>query len=218
MAAKSLILDIDGVLIRDPLLLEHVRYNVVQYVRAKLPDAKQPDRVNRLLYNQYGHTARGLQRAFRIDTRDFNEKVYTPRLTDHLWEVLSGTEFQREAEIVHEISQKGWDVTLFSNAPLSWSMPVMHAIGHNITIRHDHLHFKPEKEAYAGFSKTHKHLFVDDSVMNLHGANSLQNWVPVYYSDDRAKTHGEFPTVGSIWEMKLMCDTIDKFGFNSISV
>lgn len=216
--AKSLVLDIDGVLIRDPLLLEHVRYNVIQYVRTKLPHAKQPDRVNRLLYNHYGHTARGLKHAFRIDTRDFNEKVYTPRLTDHLWEVLSGTEFQQEAEIIHEISQKGWDVTLFSNAPLSWSMPVMHAIGHNVTVRHNHLYLKPETGAYAGFSSSQRHLFVDDSVMNLHAANSIQNWIPVYYTGDRDKTHGEFPTVGSIWELELMCGAIDKFGLNAISV
>jgi len=164
----SLVLDIDGVLIRDPLLLEHVRYNVVQYVRAKLPHAKQPDRVNRLLYKHYGHTARGLEHAFRIDTRDFNEKVYTPRLNDHLWEVLSGDQFKADAETIHGISQNGWDVTLFSNAPLSWSMPVMRAIGHDVQVRNCGLHLKPHLSAYTtGFSDTKPHLFVDDTLENL---------------------------------------------------
>jgi FMN phosphatase YigB (HAD superfamily) len=202
----SLVLDIDGVLIRDPLLLEHVRYNVVQYVRAKLPHAKQPDRVNRLLYTHYGHTARGLQQAFHVDTRDFNEKVYTPRLNDHLWEVLSGAQFQEEAEIIHEISRNGWEVTLFSNAPLQWSLPVMQAIGHNVQVRHDHLHLKPHISAYTtGFSNTKHHLYIDDSLDNLRAVVDLKNWSPVHFNDEKINPKPEFPTVGSVWEIGLMC-------------
>ena len=39
MAFKSLLLDIDGVVVRDKLLLSHVKENCVNYVASKLPEA-----------------------------------------------------------------------------------------------------------------------------------------------------------------------------------
>ena len=85
---NMLLLDVDGVIIRNKLLLEHVKYNAVQYVRTKLPDAKDPTRVNQLLYKRYGHTGRGLKNAFGIDTKDFNKLVYDDSLLTHLGHVL----------------------------------------------------------------------------------------------------------------------------------
>jgi hypothetical protein len=98
MAFKSLVLDIDGVLIRDRRLLAHVRHNCVRYVAKKLPECKDPAYTNRLLYATAGHTARGLQNNFGIDTSDFNREVYDRPVRDRLWEVLSGTQFQQEAK------------------------------------------------------------------------------------------------------------------------
>jgi hypothetical protein len=42
MAKPLLLLDVDGVLIRDRPLLDHVRYNVNAYVAKKLPNVKNP--------------------------------------------------------------------------------------------------------------------------------------------------------------------------------
>ena len=60
MVKPLLLLDVDGVLVRDRPLLDHVRYNVNAYVAKKLPNVKNPGRVNQILYSQYGHTGRGL--------------------------------------------------------------------------------------------------------------------------------------------------------------
>ena len=105
MSIKSLLLDIDGVVLRSPLLLAHVQDNCVKYVASKLPEAKNPRDVNRVLYMTHGHTARGLSKAFQIDTSDFNEKVYDKRLLDHLAEVIYGTEFQLEAKEISEFTK-----------------------------------------------------------------------------------------------------------------
>jgi phosphoserine phosphatase len=216
---KSLVLDVDGVLVRDPLLLEHVRYNAVQYVRAKLPDAKQPDRVNRILYKQYGHTAIGLEKAFRINASDFNSFVYNKKLTTHLWEYLTSTEYQQDARVISEILDNGWDVTLFSNSPLEWTVPVLQATDRRLKI-HTTGFLKPDVRAYTGLSARTRHLFVDDKRDNLRPVVGFRNWTPVHFREGIMKdneTRPEFPTVSSVWELGLICGTINDWGFGTVS-
>jgi len=216
MAHKVLLLDVDGVLVRDPLLTQHVRYNVVEYVRAKLPEAKDPARVNTILYKTHGHTARGLQKSFKIDASDFDEKVYDKKLVDHLWSVLSSTEFQQDAKIINEIEASGWKVQLFSNSPLAWSLPVMQVLGGHSSVVHDHKHLKPSLRAYTRFSTKNNYLFVDDTLINLYTAKLFPNWTPIHYSDNGIR-QTDFPTVKSLWELGLMCETINKFGLHSVT-
>jgi FMN phosphatase YigB (HAD superfamily) len=211
MAVKSLLLDIDGVLVRDKLLLAHVQDNCVKYVRAKLPEAKNPRDVNRVLYMKHGHTARGLSKAFQVDTSDFNEKVYDKRLMDHLAEVIYGTEFQLEAKEISEFTKKGWNVTLFTNAPAIWGDRVARAISDQVYLRcpGDNImtsHIKPEARAYADFSRVQTHVFVDDSLKNLATARWLHNWHPIHFGDE---SNTWCPTIGSIWELCMFLDTAD---------
>lgn len=204
---KSLLLDIDGVLVRDKALLSHVKDNCVQYVRHKLPDAKDPENVNKVLYLAHGHTARGLRNSFRIDTSDFNEKVYDRRLLDHLSEIIYGTEFQKEAEEIHGLVKNGWNVTLFTNSPSVWALPVARAISDEINVQCPHTWFKPDVEAYRTFSKNTEHIFVDDSLKNIGTARWLPNWKSVYFSEDEKDPKLWCPTVGSIWEICLYANS-----------
>ena len=210
---KSLILDVDGVLVRDRLLLEHVKSNAVEYVRSKLPKAPEPAKVNSVLYARYGHTALGLKHAFGFDVSDFDEKVYDKRLIDHLWSVLSGNEFQEEAAVIHEIVKSGWDVTLFSNSPLIWTLPVRSAISDEVKISLDGQFYKPDVRAYMSFDNRQTHLFVDDKEINLRSAKYIKNWVPIMYSENKGK---EYVSVSSIWELGLLTNTIDQYGFHNI--
>ena len=212
---KSLILDVDGVLVRDRLLMEHVKSNVVNYVRTKLPTAPEPARINRLLYARYGHTATGLSQAFGFDVSDFNEKVYDKRLIDHLWSILSGTEFQEEASVIHEIAKSGWDVTLFSNSPLVWTLPVRSAISDQVKISLDGQFYKPDIRAYMSFDNRKTHLFVDDKEMNLRSTKYIKNWVPVLYTENKGR---DYVSVSSIWELALLTNTINEYGFDSLHV
>jgi hypothetical protein len=175
MAVKSLVLDIDGVIVRDKLLLAHVSDNCVKYVQSKLPECKDPRNVNRILYLTHGHTARGLKHSFGVDTSDFNEKVYDDRLMDHLAEILYGTKFQQEAKEIHDFTKKGWNVTLFTNAPSKWGTMVARAISDEVYLRCPGENvmdspLKPEAVAYQNFSKAQTHVFVDDfSPARAHG-------------------------------------------------
>lgn len=210
---KSLLLDIDGVLIRDKALLKHVKDNCVQYVRHKLPTAKDPENVNKVLYLAHGHTARGLRDTFQVDTTDFNEKVYDRRVLNHLAEIIYGSEFQQEAKEIHDLVKNGWNVTLFTNSPSVWALPIARAISDEINVHCPHSSLertwlKPEAEAYRYFPINMQHIFVDDSLKNIGTARWLPNWKCVYFNEVDEKDHKLWcPTVGSIWEICLYANS-----------
>jgi FMN phosphatase YigB (HAD superfamily) len=208
MAYKSLLLDIDGVLIRDKFLLNHVKDNCARYVQYKLPDCKNPRETNRLLYLVHGHTGIGLSKVFKIDSSDFNEKVYDRKLLDHLAEVIYGTEFQLEAKKLYEMtSEKMWKTTLFTNSPIEWAGPVARAIGDNVYIKTNAN--KPLPEAYKSFPTDHTHVFVDDSLKNLRTSRWMDNWYSVHFSE--YKDPGNWcSTVSSIGELSLYLDSFEK--------
>ena len=213
-AYKSLLIDIDGVIVRDKLLMNHVNENCVKYVRSKMPECKDPRAVNRILYMTSGHTARGLHNNFGIDVSDFNQKVYDAKLMDHLCEVLSTFEFQEEAKYIHEWTKNRWKVTLFTNAPTIWAGTVARAISDEVYIRAgpDNVmtgSLKPDATAYADFSKTYTNIFVDDSLKNLATTRWMPNWHPVHFSQEPAEPRAWCPTVGSLWELGLFLNSVE---------
>ena len=216
MAIKSLLLDIDGVVLRSPLLMEHVKDNCVKYVASKLPEAKNPRDVNKILYTTHGHTARGLQKAFQVDASDFNAKVYDKRLLDHLAEVLYSTEFQLEAKEIHELTKKEWKVSLFTNAPIEWAGPVARAISDEIFVvcsgsDATKCPLKPEAAMYTQFPKHLTHIYIDDSLKNLNTAKYLPNWHPVLFNQDAKEDRLWCPQVNSIWETCLFINSVDQW-------
>ena len=208
---KSLLLDIDGVLVRDKLLMEHVKDNCVRYVAAKLPECKNPGVVNSVMYLAHGHTARGLSKSYQMDTSDFNEKVYDKRLMDHLYEVIYGTEFQQEAKEIHAFTERDWKVTLFTNSPIEWAGPVARAIGDNVLIDCAGSEFKPEASRYTQFPKHLTHIYVDDSLKNLGTARWLPNWHSVYFNEGPKEERLWCPQVDSIWDIVLYVNSVDKW-------
>jgi FMN phosphatase YigB (HAD superfamily) len=201
--ASSILLDIDGVIIRDPLLLEHVRHNVVEYVRKKLPQSKSPERVNRLLYKVYGHTGLGLQQAFQIDTRDFNKQVYNESVLKHLYAILDTSEFKEDAKILKQLSED-FNISYFSNSPLEWSLPIREATSHKISIVYDG-NMKPDPKAYKQFRDDIKYMFVDDKITNLLPVLPKPNWIPIHFREDEKIS--KFLTIGSMWELSLLANS-----------
>jgi FMN phosphatase YigB (HAD superfamily) len=216
MAIKSLLLDVDGVIVRDKLLMHHLNQNCVEYVRAKLPECKDPALTNKYLYLAHGHTARGLQTAFKIDTSDFNQKVYDKSLLDHLSQIIYSADFQEEAKEIHEMTQKGWNVTLFTNSPIEWASLVANAIGDEVYIKcagpdASKTYLKPDENFYTGFSKAQTHVYIDDSLKNIGAARQLPNWHPVYFNEGEKEQHLWCPQVGSIWELCMYVNSVDQW-------
>jgi len=212
MAYKSLLLDVDGVLLRDKQLLEHVQKNCIKYVRSKLPECKDPYATNKALYLAHGHTARGLQKVFKVDTSDFNKKVYDKTLLSHLGDVIDTAEFQYEAAQIYDLTNDGWNVKLFTNAPWVWASKVALAIGDTVSVtcpgNPDESPLKPEPEAYA-FPNHHLNVFVDDSLKNLGTARYLANWQCIHFNEGPKENNLWCPQIGSIWELGLLARSID---------
>lgn len=214
MSFKSLLLDIDGVVVRDKLLMAHVQKNCVNYVQTKLPECKNPSQTNKVLYLTSGHTARGLTRHFGVDTRDFNAKVYDKNVMDHLYSFMETQKFKQDVEIIHEMSRSGWNVTLFTNSPVEWARPIAMAINDEVRICCPDrnlmvAHIKPDAKAFENFPKNHTHVFVDDSLKNLGTARRLPNWHPIHFYEGTVDYKPWCPTIGSMWELNIFLNTAD---------
>jgi len=200
--------------VRDKLLMEHLKDNCVRYVATKLPQCKDPRETNRVLYLGHGHTARGLSKVFQVDTSDFNEKVYDKSLMNHLADVIYGSEFQQEAEELHRLSESGWKVTLFTNSPVEWAVPIAHAISDNVFIDctgHDvsKSPMKPDAARYTQFPTHMQHFYVDDSLKNLGTARWLPNWHSVYFNEGPNEERLWCPQVDSMWELLMYINSVD---------
>jgi FMN phosphatase YigB (HAD superfamily) len=197
-----LLLDVDGVIVRDRLLMAHVKENATRYVEKKLPDCKNPRETNALLYLVHGHTAAGL-RSFGIDVSDYNDKVYDESLMNHLAFVLETPEFIQDAEIINEISTRGWNVTLFSNAPYKWLAPIALGINDQIGIKcpgpdMNFAYMKPDRRFYQDFDALSEYYYVDDNLKNLGAVRNLSNWRPIHFTDQAFKPRPWCPQTSSI--------------------
>lgn len=199
---SRLLLDIDGVLVRDKAVLDHVRNNVIRYVNKKLPgsDSKRhsASRLNNLMYRAYGHTARGLQKEYGVDTSDFDDFVYTPQVLNHLFDFLRTSDtFRDDARVVRGLVYRGWEVELFSNSPRCWSELVQDAIG---DIRDGGPYSKPDIETYLRVHDDKQIVLVDDKMCNLMPALFFPNWTPIHFSGDVPETQF-LKTVKSIYDL-----------------
>jgi len=179
MAFKSLLLDVNGVVLRDRELLQHVNDNCVAYVQKKVPLSKNPKETARLLCAAYGHEIKGLQKIYGVDTSDFVDEVYDKRLMSHLQAVVCGTDFQNDADIIHGLSNMhDWKVSLVTNAPLKWARCIKDAIGDVYVV--------PNKDE-ATYPEHHVHFYVDDSPTNVEEKLRLPNWNPILFTNSKTK-------------------------------
>ena len=170
-----LLLDVDGVIIRNKPLLGHVKNNIMRYVDYKVK-TNNPAHLSENLFKKYGHTAKGLEKEFGIDTCDFNDFVYDIHTIDHLHEFLKTDEFKRDAEIIKSF---GTSVSLFSNSPLSWSIPVRNAIR---PCMHTAVYTKPDIKNYSMWKEIEA-IIVDDNLDNLLPALHFKNLTPIHFSE-----------------------------------
>lgn len=178
---SRILLDVDGVIMRNYALLDHVKNNAVRYVQKKIPGIKKGhSRINHMLYKKYGHTAIGLHAEFGVDSRDYDDFVYDRFLLDHLEDyILTDDNFKRDADTIRSFLESGKKVSFFSNAPMVWTEPIRESI--DLRIGNGN-YMKPNLESYLRFGKKDHFVFVDDNLVNLEPTLFLGNWTPVHFS------------------------------------
>lgn len=212
MSYKSLLLDIDGVLVRDTRLQNKISSRCAKYTASKLPDVDDPVGLTQSLYLQYGHTALGLQKCFGIDTSDFNDAVYTKDVLIDLQKFLKSDIFVNDAEYIKDFIYRGWEVNLFSNTPDSYQWRVASAI-HDLVgcspigTSGSNRKLKPDPLAYTYFPTHKTHVFVDDSSLNLKVAQNLPNWYPIHFCPNQCEIG--FPSISSILDLSNLISEID---------
>lgn len=144
MAANrfALLLDVDGVIIRDRPLLKHVGQNCTKFIQTTYHHPLRThvaDMMNHNLYKEHGHTLRGLNTTgFQYKDFDrnqlhtlFHEFVYNDFVLDHLDTYLESKEFVKSVEgfvgVGAVCASANLPVCLFSNAPQSWCEPIAEA-------------------------------------------------------------------------------------------
>jgi len=220
MSLPCLLLDVDGVVVKDRLLMSHLKHNAIRYVKNKLPECKDPALLNRHLLLAHGHTGVGLSKQFGIDVNDFNTLVYDKSLMTHLAEVLESPDFQCDAEIINDLILSGWNVTLFSNSPFPWVHRTALAISDKLSIRCPGgdpavAYFKPNVNFYKEFDTCKSYYYVDDSLKNLGAVRNMQNWKPIYFYEEIKEPNLWCPQISSIHELALLL-SISRIPGNSV--
>jgi FMN phosphatase YigB (HAD superfamily) len=216
MAQKVLLLDIDGVLLKDRLLLQNVSENAVRFVQKTVPmkylDSTQARHLNKTLYKSHGHTLAGLRIAFPnyaeyYTNFNFNSKVYDSSLLNHLFKYTKTSEefksFQTDFQMIQE---KCRDVKvpiyLFTNSPLEWALPIANALDIESAYVFHSNHVDCEdyllkanpyiyKKVYNNLKERYSHspiecIFVDDSPINLLPVLSSIHWTPIHYDESHS--------------------------------
>lgn len=211
--SKALLLDVDGVIIKNRRLLSNVSTNITHYSAKKLHLSLQDAiRVNKLLYSEYGHSYRGLKKACGVTSSldDFNHKVYDTNIMSELLELRGDFQHSLHAQHLRELAvackTKGIPIYIFSNAPFEWCQTALDVSGlsayvptnnviscdHDISRYFKSDGFKPVKPVYDKLYDYIEHVecerktlaFVEDSFKNLLPIIGEADWIPIYFDGD----------------------------------
>lgn len=203
----TLALDVDGVLLRHPVLNSIVADRAVSYVQKRVPFAATPENareINRRLYCAHGHTWRGLRVEFGSvagTLEQFNAWVYDDEVFQRMESLMQDPLILEQCRDAMALRQFSLDhsipTVIFSNAPTQWCVCAVELLGlpcHSI-IGSDHPVFmnrlvKPDGMLYANVTrhlermfqmKEMKVYFVDDSLVNLFPLRYHPTWTPVWF-------------------------------------
>lgn len=207
-------LDVDGVVLDQPRLLNQVARKIVTYVKTAIPKGNlnmmEAAHVNEILYKSCGHTHRGLQKVYGpgvAPLSHFQDTIYDYKMIEHLWCYKNDPTMRERGQEVLKLldaaAAKDVPVYLFSNSPLQWCKAVVEilelGISQDSILCYNHPVFrdallKPDPKLYEHVAtfiqQTHREkgvseiMFVDDSWNNLVPVMGSGVWQPIMFSPD----------------------------------
>jgi FMN phosphatase YigB (HAD superfamily) len=194
---KAILLDFDGVILKQCAAHDHVQRRCQMYTQKKIKDAS-PELSNHL-YKTYGHTVLGINavKKSRVAAKDeFDTFVYSN--IDVSWfRDLKTRDHQKHLKQVMKLINKcvavDVPIYIFSNAPVSWCDSAMLAMDPSgdllryMTQIDNGMLLKPEADIYNKVSsllKVDKICFVDDNLINFTNIMNNNMWKKVWYCED----------------------------------
>lgn len=210
MTVRHVLVDFDGVVIKNRAYQKIVEKRIIQYVARSynIKNMKEAKILNTFLYKKYGHTYWGMNElppsgTKRITLDDFNKTVYSHDIKK---EILMSTNYNIYQDDIDKweafcimLSMSSLDVSIFSNAPKQWCDFFTKPINNKYNVSNLHDVFpvsmemlKPKPEVYQYIDQNiikHKPVvFIDDSVMNLSYPMQLSNWTNILFDPQNEQT------------------------------
>lgn len=212
MAKLSLLLDFDGVILRNHPIGNIVvkRCQSMVHKSMKHVDFESCKKVNKQLYESTGHTVLGLQRLGYKDISipEFDQLVYEK--IDYKMELAEihkthHQDIQSINNIYKWCEASGVDMWIFSNAPDSWCYSISHMMDIPVlpSTRSLVSSLKPNPECYLDVRKkvkSDKYVFVDDKMINL--VNAPQDWTCVWMNDSKHNLSKNFSVIDDLIDLR----------------
>lgn len=181
------LLDFDGVVLKNHQIQQRVSQLCTRFVEKRTKLKKSASVLNKNLYSAYGHTAVGLNiLGYETSKEEFNDFVYGQINYEDLRDIKEThrsdvLEFKRVYEWFK--SQTLYDLTIFSNAPDSWTSTISRMMIDeevpSLAVQMGEF-FKPQKECYDAVNKDGSRIvFLDDNLTNV--MESPESWKSSLY-------------------------------------
>lgn len=202
---KVMLLDMDGVLCKHPIRAKYIQTKIEHYVRHKIDKhmpLKKAEKINTMLYKNFGHTLIGLQKLYdsNITLTDFCNYVYDDATIRDNLPLSENTQIYHT--LIQHCQQNNIPIYIFSNAPENWCrMVLQHPYVQTIGCDHSIYTFyptadiclKPNYITYVRLAqyinhqdtrKKNKFLYVDDTFQNLTPMLHDKAWQLIWMNND----------------------------------
>lgn len=191
MNAFKLVLDYDGVIFKNPYAMEKVCDRSAQFVSKKLNMSYNNARmVNTTRYKVYGHTVKYLNDV-GVDATlaEYNSFVFENIDWDDIEMNIRSMDYDQVADL-HMLNEfQGQKSILFTNAPRTWIEGTMGCMGIDPESVFESMftcerleELKPNLAVYELIEHIYPQtdlLFIDDSILNIHGLG--HRWNPYWF-------------------------------------
>lgn len=204
---KVLLLDMDGVVLRHPTVTRILSNRVQSFVKRKINPYmtdEKAERINQVLYKEFGHTVLGLQKVYdsNIGLDEFCKDVYGKAFMDYLAIMDKDEAFMNNANEVRRVIQyfkeQEIPIYIFSNANFEWCRVILDKMGladavmNKRIIGCDHYIYTTAKNEvclkpnYATYTKAVQHIYHTEGKGEekriIYVDDQLKNLIPVMHN------------------------------------
>lgn len=192
----KLLLDFDGVIIKNKKILQYQYQRSAKFVQKHLHvPITTADDINRKYYPKYGHTVIMLKDHFNIPVtlEEYNEFVFPKTQIYRLDSLVDKQTFEHGNDFIKHFKSMDYHTSIFTNAHINWvttfadifDLPIAE---HNVIWPQSLELLKPMPKAYDNVSHQFKEadriIFVDDSPKNIAYPSTLHNWDTYHFKQE----------------------------------